>query len=113
MESDIFDTQGGTTPEGIHMGVMGGSLELVMRGFAGLEILEDRIKISPVLPRGFEKISFRINYRNNWIYFVVDNKQVSIFIQRDGKEGFSTPVEIKGRVYYLDSGKRYKITIRK
>ena len=113
LESDIFDTQGGTTPEGIHMGVMGGSLDLVMRGFAGLEILEDRIKISPVLPRGFEKISFRINYRNNWIYFVVDNKQVSIFIQRDGKEGFSTPVEIKGRVYYLDSGKRYKITIRK
>ena len=36
LESDIYDTQGGTTSEGIHVGVMGGSVDMAIRGFAGL-----------------------------------------------------------------------------
>jgi trehalose/maltose hydrolase-like predicted phosphorylase len=113
LESDIFDTQGGTTPEGIHMGVMGGSLELVMRGFVGLEVLEDRIKISPTLPRRLEKISFRINYRNSWLLCALNSEEISIFIKRDNKNIFSIPLEIKGRIYYLQPGRRYKITFQR
>ena len=32
LESDVGDVQGGTTQEGIHMGVMAGTLDLIQRG---------------------------------------------------------------------------------
>ncbi len=35
LESDVSDLQGGTTKEGIHMGVMGGTLDLVQRYYVG------------------------------------------------------------------------------
>jgi trehalose/maltose hydrolase-like predicted phosphorylase len=35
LESDICDVQGGTTAEGIHMGVMAGTLDLVQRSYLG------------------------------------------------------------------------------
>ena len=35
LESDIGDIQGGTTKEGIHMGVMCGTLDLIQRGYLG------------------------------------------------------------------------------
>jgi trehalose/maltose hydrolase-like predicted phosphorylase len=35
LESDVGDIQGGTTQEGIHMGVMAGTLDLIQRGYVG------------------------------------------------------------------------------
>ncbi len=35
VESDIGDVQGGTTKEGIHMGVMSGTLDLLQRAYLG------------------------------------------------------------------------------
>jgi trehalose/maltose hydrolase-like predicted phosphorylase len=40
MESDLGDVQGGTTKEGIHMGVMSGTLDLLQRSYAGCGVPE-------------------------------------------------------------------------
>src|SRR5690606_37414228 len=45
LESDIADIQGGTTAEGIHLGAMAGTVDLVQRGHTGLEIHEDHFRI--------------------------------------------------------------------
>ena len=37
LESDVADIQGGTTPEGIHLGAMAGTVDLLQRGYTGLE----------------------------------------------------------------------------
>jgi trehalose-phosphatase len=42
LESDICDVQGGTTAEGIHMGVMSGTLDLVQRSYLG-EVIRDSV----------------------------------------------------------------------
>jgi trehalose/maltose hydrolase-like predicted phosphorylase len=42
LESDVGDVQGGTTSEGIHMGVMSGTLDLVQRSYLG-EVIRDGI----------------------------------------------------------------------
>ena len=39
--SDLSDIQGGTTAEGIHLGVMGGCLKGVVTNFAGLNWYND------------------------------------------------------------------------
>ncbi|WP_327279864.1 MULTISPECIES: glycoside hydrolase family 65 protein [unclassified Streptomyces] len=46
--SDITDVQGGTTGEGIHLGAMGGTLDLVERGVVGLDPGTDGLHVDPV-----------------------------------------------------------------
>jgi trehalose/maltose hydrolase-like predicted phosphorylase len=38
LESDIADIQGGSTPEGIHLGAMAGTVDLLRRCYSGLEV---------------------------------------------------------------------------
>lgn len=42
LESDVGDVQGGTTAEGIHLGVMAGTLDLVQRSYLG-EVMRDGV----------------------------------------------------------------------
>ena len=42
LESDVGDVQGGTTAEGIHMGVMAGTLDVVQRSYLG-EVIRDGV----------------------------------------------------------------------
>ena len=47
MESDIADAQAGTTKEGIHLGVMAATLDLLQRAYLGTEILDDVVYFKP------------------------------------------------------------------
>ena len=47
LESDIGDVQGGTTAEGIHMGVMSGTLDLVQRSYLGEVIRHGTLSFAP------------------------------------------------------------------
>src|SRR3954452_260563 len=58
LESDVGDVQGGTTKEGIHMGVMSGTLDLVQRRYAGTEIRDDVLRFNPRLTDRLEGLSF-------------------------------------------------------
>jgi beta-phosphoglucomutase family hydrolase len=58
MESDIYDTQGGTTEEGIHCGVMAGTLDVIVRNFGGLQMSEDELAIVPNLPPHWRRLHF-------------------------------------------------------
>jgi trehalose/maltose hydrolase-like predicted phosphorylase len=64
-ESDIGDVQGGTTGEGIHLGAMAGTLDLVQRAFTGLATREDTLWFDPYLPDPLTSMTFRLRYRNN------------------------------------------------
>ncbi|MFU8805820.1 MAG: trehalose-phosphatase, partial [Bradymonadaceae bacterium] len=48
--SDVGDTQGGTTAEGIHLGAMAGTVDIIERSFAGIEIFNDVLCFCPNLP---------------------------------------------------------------
>ena len=50
LHSDVDDIQGGTTKEGIHMGVMSGTLDLMQRNYAGTHIHDGVLHFDPQLP---------------------------------------------------------------
>ena len=50
LHSDVEDVQGGTTQEGIHMGVMAGTLDLMQRAYPGTEIRDGVLHFQPRLP---------------------------------------------------------------
>lgn len=65
LESDVGDVQGGTTPEGIHLGAMAGTVDLVQRCFTGVQPRGDVLHLDPALPAEIEEISLHIRYRGH------------------------------------------------
>jgi trehalose/maltose hydrolase-like predicted phosphorylase len=88
--SDFEDIQGGTTEEGIHLGAMAGSLDLIQRVFTGIEVTEEALWIKPDLPRHVQKINLQIKYRHHWIGISVDHDRLRIAFE----EGYSNEVKI-------------------
>ncbi|NGO47673.1 glycoside hydrolase family 65 protein [Streptomyces ureilyticus] len=66
LEQDVADLQGGTTGEGIHLGAMAGTLDLVQRGLTGLETREDALRLDPVPLPALSEYGFSLRYRGHW-----------------------------------------------
>jgi trehalose-phosphatase len=69
LESDVGDVQGGTTAEGIHMGVMSGTLDLLQRSYLGEVIRNGALSFAPkamdqlrdlTLPMRFRGLSLEV-----------------------------------------------------
>ncbi len=93
LESDIADIQGGTTAEGIHLGAMAGSVDLVQRCFTGLEIRGDRLIFAPRWPSALGTLVFPIDYRGHRLTVRIDATTVEVSSDADG----APPVEIECR----------------
>ena len=65
--ADLDDTQGGTTREGIHLGAMAGTADLVVRSFAGLHIEAGALTFTPRLPPRLRSVGFQIRHRGQRI----------------------------------------------
>ncbi|MGQ4810415.1 putative glycosyl hydrolase [Candidatus Entotheonellaceae bacterium PAL068K] len=62
LKSDIADVQGGTTPEGIHLGAMAGTVDALQRGYTGIEIRSEVLYLNPRLPQELTKLHLVIRY---------------------------------------------------
>lgn len=80
LQSDLCDTQGGTTPEGIHVGVMAASVDLIPLGFANVDFVNDTLHIDPHFPSHWKKTSFRLLHRGEWFSFFFDCTQKEAMI---------------------------------
>ncbi len=63
LESDIADVQGGSTAEGVHLGAMAGSVDLVQRGYAGVQVRSDLLSIRPAPPESLSRMRFTVQFR--------------------------------------------------
>lgn len=66
LESDLLDSQGGTTSEGVHLGAMAGTVDLVQRAYSGIETRDEVLWLHPRLPEDLTRLRFRIRYRRHW-----------------------------------------------
>ncbi|MCH5671955.1 glycoside hydrolase family 65 protein [Streptomyces gilvus] len=66
LRGDIADLQGGTTGEGVHLGAMAGTLDLVQRGLTGLETREGALWLDPVPLPELSSYGFALRYRGHW-----------------------------------------------
>jgi trehalose/maltose hydrolase-like predicted phosphorylase len=66
LQGDIADVQGGTTGEGIHLGAMAGTLDLVQRGLTGLETRGGALWLDPVPLPELSSYGFALRYQGNW-----------------------------------------------
>ena len=81
LRSDISDTQGGTTHEGIHLGAMAGTVDIVQRCYSGLETRGGIIRFDPRLPNELKRLRFDIDYRHHWINVDIDHERLRLTAQ--------------------------------
>ena len=107
LESDISDTQGGTTAEGIHLGAMVGTLDLLQRCYTGLEVREDVLWLSPQLPTELKRLTFTILYRGQLVELDFAEDRVTVVSQTTS----GTPISIglDGAVTKLSAGGRLEL----
>jgi trehalose/maltose hydrolase-like predicted phosphorylase len=91
LQSDVDDIQGGTTKEGIHLGVMCGTLDLVQRGYAGTHVREGVLYFNPRLPRQLDGLSFSMQFRETPILVTLAGGRLTLAIH---PEGVSRPVSV-------------------
>jgi trehalose/maltose hydrolase-like predicted phosphorylase len=65
LDSDVEDVQGGTTEEGIHLGAMAGTVDLLQHCYAGLRIFDGCLHIDPSLPAELDELSMRLHFRGH------------------------------------------------
>jgi len=101
--SDFKDVQGGTTPEGIHLGAMVGTVDLIQRCYTGLEVRGEKLWFDPHLPDDLSVIDFRIHYRGVGIKVHLD--QTTLLVQRQ-EIWNDRPITlvVKGQTFELAKG---------
>jgi trehalose/maltose hydrolase-like predicted phosphorylase len=84
LQSDVDDIQGGTTKEGIHVGVMCGTLDLVQRGYAGTHVREGVLYFNPRLPRQLDGLSFSMQFQETPILVTLTGDRLTLAIHPEG-----------------------------
>jgi len=67
LEADVSDAQRGTTAEGIHLGAMAATIDLLERCYTGREVHVGRLRLNPCIPDELEALCFNTVFRGNWI----------------------------------------------
>ncbi|MBN2697432.1 MAG: HAD-IA family hydrolase [Bacteroidales bacterium] len=76
LKSDLVDIQGGTTGEGIHCGVMAGTVYEVISTFGGVNLRGEQPAINPDLPEHWSNLVFRFSFRNRDYHLSITGREV-------------------------------------
>lgn len=90
LDSDLADIQGGTTREGVHLGAMAGTVDIVQRCWTGLEARDGVLRFNPVLPEGLGQIEFEMRYRQHDLSVTVTHERITIRASR----GSAPPIRV-------------------
>jgi len=78
LESDVGDVQGGTTQEGIHLGVMAGTLDLLQRAYLGTEIRDDVLTFDPVMIDRLDGLHLAMQFRRAHITVSLSGRTLTV-----------------------------------
>ena len=102
LQSDVSDIQQGTTAEGVHLGAMAGTVDLVQRVATGIEVTRDVLRFNPQLPPELERLDMRIRYREHSLDLRLTRTALTV----RGRERGAAPIQlgIKNEVYEFAGG---------
>ncbi len=109
LESDVSDIQGGTTAEGIHLGAMAGTIDVIQRCYTGLETRQDMLWLNPFLPNDLSRLRFDIRYRGHWIGFDITQDKAKLSSQPSR----AAPIDVgfRDQVVPLESGETIELPL--
>ncbi len=84
LESDVGDVQRGTTREGVHMGVMCGTLDLVQRAYLGVDVRDGVVYFDPKLIGRLDGLSLPMQFRGTPIRVTLQGGELTVAALADG-----------------------------
>jgi beta-phosphoglucomutase family hydrolase len=104
LQSDVSDIQQGTTAEGVHLGAMAGTVDLLQRVSTGIEITGDVLRLNPELPQELKRLDIRIRYRGHSLDLRLTRDTLTV---RERERG-AAPINLgfKNEVYEFAGGTR-------
>lgn len=88
--SDVKDIQGGTTAEGIHLGAMAGTVDLVQRVCTGVEVTGGVLRFDPDLPDRLAQLEMCVRYRGHMLDLTLTQDALVV----RGREAGPKPIRI-------------------
>ena len=92
LESDVGDVQGGTTAEGIHLGVMAGTLDIVQRSYLGEEVRDGVLTFRPVRMSQLEGLVMPLRFRGGLVQVALADGSLRVTAQPGA---FNAPVTVR------------------
>lgn len=102
LTADQTDAQGGTTKEGIHLGAMAGTIDILERSYLGIERLHNRLHINPRMPRAIRRLRLAENFRRRWFDLTYAAGRLEIALEADG--GGPATVVVNGAEHLVAAG---------
>lgn len=109
LESDIADIQNGTTPEGIHLGAMAGTVDLLQRGYTGIVTRGDVLWLNPCLPDELRRVTMVVRYRGHALDLTVT--QSSITVHAHASNAAPIQLGIVDSRYLLEAGETREFSL--
>ena len=105
LRSDIDDIQGGTTPEGIHLGAMAGTVDIVLRRYAGIAVHRDQVSFDPCLPPRPLGLALRVQHHGSWLSVELTDHSLRLGLE----PGAPAParVSVQGACHRLEPGEHH------
>jgi trehalose/maltose hydrolase-like predicted phosphorylase len=99
LHADVDDLQHGTTAEGVHLGAMAGTVDLVQRCYAGVETHGEVLRLNPRLPAEIAELRFELRYRGHWgIDVSCRRDRLRVRLRPDGAEPIRIALPHRGIV---------------
>lgn len=105
LDSDIADLQGGTTREGVHLGAMAGTVDLIQRCYTGIEPRANVLTFNPRLPDELTRLKTTVRYRGQTLDLEVTHDTLCV----SSRPFTAHPITIayRGHVREISPGQRY------
>ncbi|MET7772765.1 beta-phosphoglucomutase family hydrolase [Nocardia sp. NPDC005366] len=110
LEADLDDTQEGTTREGVHIGAMAGTADMVLRCYGGVETRRDTLWLHPVLPDDLPEVEFTLSYRDQPLTVQVSHSRVVVRLHPSTAAPIRVHIEDVEKT--LTSGQLWEVPLR-
>ncbi|SDD38802.1 beta-phosphoglucomutase family hydrolase [Rhodococcus tukisamuensis] len=110
LDSDLGDSAHDTTREGIHLGAMAGSVDILQRCYSGLDVRGDTLWLHPQLPAELSALEFDIRYRDHWLHVRCDHTTVTV--STSPSAAAPVRVNIHDETYLLTAGASVTVLAR-
>jgi len=85
LATDTAGVKGGTTGEGIHLGAMAGTVDLLQRCYSGLAPRHGALHLDPRLPAELSPLSFDVHYRGHLVRLRLETGGTTVGIEPGGR----------------------------
>ncbi|MDJ0514181.1 MAG: beta-phosphoglucomutase family hydrolase [Methyloceanibacter sp.] len=102
LANDVDNLQHGTISEGIHLGAMAGTVDLMQRCYTGIEMRDGVLRFNPRLPDEVDEMQATLQYRHHTLDFEVSKVRLKV----SSRTGVAAPIRIAYREHSseLDPG---------